>query len=117
MAINLKKLARLKLAVATLEATVYAERAEALATLPHLYGFDSTISFITAVKAAAKGAPVAAIRPSTRRRARITAAVRARVKRLFASGNTAKRVAAKVGISVASANIIKRNAGLVHPRK
>jgi DNA invertase Pin-like site-specific DNA recombinase len=62
---------------------------------------------------AAGGAFREAKAKSTRKRAKITAGVKAKVKSLVGKGLTGSAVARKLGISVASVQNIKKKLGLV----
>ena len=59
----------------------------------------------------------AAAASKTRKRAKITAAIRARVKKLLQAGKSGSKIAEAVGISLPSVQNIKKAAGLVKSRK
>lgn len=85
------------------------------------YGYSSRAEFIKALKNAEKspnadGASEATPGRKTRRRAVITAAIRAKVKKLAQAGATGAVIAKKAGISLPSVQNIKKALGLVHPR-
>ncbi|MDP3073820.1 MAG: helix-turn-helix domain-containing protein [Opitutaceae bacterium] len=123
----LKELAATRAKVAQLEASIASELASELATLPAMYGFNSVDAFIAAVRNASgtrRGRPgrkprvaVAAGAKTTagkrRKRAKITDAMRAEVKKLVEAGKTGNEVAKAVGISLPSVQNIKKALGLV----
>jgi hypothetical protein len=98
-----------------------------LAKLPTQYGFQSANEFTSAVSAAAGSgrgrkpakAKVAAKAPKAgrRRRAKITDATRAQVKKLVEAGKTGGEIAKSVGISLPSVQNIKKALGLVKKPK
>ncbi len=103
-----------------------AERNQELAALPAQYGFESVATFIAAVRAAGgkrrgrkPGSKSAnpAPRGKRRKRATITDATRAEVKKLVEAGKTASEIAKAVEISEPSVANIKRALGLVKKKK
>jgi hypothetical protein len=110
---SVKKLNDAKAMVARLEQAL----AKELASLPSAYGFDSLEDFVTAIKAAADngsvGRPNRAAAPKSRKRAKITDAVRAKVGQLVKAGKTGSQVAKALGISLPSVQNIKKALGLV----
>lgn len=108
-----------KAKVAQLEAAIAAELTSELATLPARYGIETTKAFLTAVKAASgirRGRVPATMKSAGRRlrkRAKITDATRAEVKKLVEAGKTGREIAKTVGISLPSVQDIKKAAGLV----
>ncbi len=123
---SLKELAATKVKLAELEAAVSAELHDVLRALPSQYGFDSTAAFISAVRAASgkrRGrkpgtgkAAVVKVTGKHRKRAKITDATRAEVKKLVEDGKTAKEIAKIVGISQPSVANIKKALGLVRKK-
>ncbi len=121
---KIKKLeaAKAKIAakIAALEKKMSVVRAKQLAALPAKHGFDSLASFIKALKGASggrgKGAKAAGGK-KRRKRAVITAATRAEVKKLVEAGKTGAAIAKSVGISLPSVQNIKKALGLVQARK
>ena len=122
---KIAQLAQLKATVRALEEEVSAEQRGELAGLPARYGFGNVAEFIAAVRAAtgkrgrrklgqAKPA-VNAVRASgsKRRRAKITANTRAKVKQLVAAKKTGGAIAEALGISIQSVHNIKKALGLV----
>jgi hypothetical protein len=114
---RIRKLNEAKAAVAQLEQALTHE----LASLPASYGFESVDAFVIAIETAhGKGR---AGRPNTsrprkvRRRAKITDAVRAKVKTLAKAGKTGSHIAKALGISLPSVQNIKKALGLVKARK
>ncbi len=71
-----------------------------------------------AVKLAAKPAvkPAAGVKKKRRKRAVITEAMRAEVKKMSAAGKTGKEIAKAVGVSLPSVQNIKKALGLVKKR-
>lgn len=125
---KLKQLDAVRAKLAHLEKTVETELRQELAVLHKQYGFSDLKTFFKAVRAAAGGGiqgasrkpgrPMkAAATPKTRKRAKITAAIRARVKKLVQAGKSGSQVAKAVGISLPSVQNIKKAAGLVKSRK
>jgi len=120
---TLKELTAAKAKVVELEQAVQAEMQNELRALPEEYGFDSADAFIAAVRAASGkrrgrprvAAPVAGRRK--RKRAKITDATRAEVKKLVEAGKTASEIAKAVGISEPSVANIKKALGLTKKRK
>ena len=120
---TLKELTAAKAKVVELEQAIQAEMQNELRGLPGKYGFDSASAFIAAVRAASGerrgrprvAAPVAGRRK--RKRAKITDATRAEVKKLVEAGKTASEIAKAVGISEPSVANIKKALGLTKKRK
>lgn len=118
---SLKVLNSSKAKVAKLEQAL----AKELASLPAAYGFGSLKEFVAAIKAAGggragrprKSAASKAAAPKRRKRAKITDAVRAKVKALVKAGKTGSAVAKALGISLPSVQNIKKALGLVKGRK
>ncbi len=114
--------------VAELEQAVADELNAELANLHARYGFDDVEVFLVAVKDAAlkpgrRGRPAKAkaveslpIEEKPRKRAKITNAIRAKVKKLIEAGQSGSKVAKAVGISLPSVQNIKKAFGLVKPR-
>ncbi len=124
---KLKALEAARAKVATLEQSIAAERDQALAALPAQFGFPDADTFIAAVKAATgarRGRRKLGRRSTTktaptkqRKRAKITDATRAEVKKLVEAGKSGTDVAKAVGISLPSVQNIKSALGLVKKRK
>ena len=125
---KIKQLDAVRAKLADLEKTVETELRQELAVLHKQYGFPDLEPFFKAVRAAVGGGIERASRkvgrpkktvaaPKTRTRAKITAAIRARVKRLLQAGKSGSQVAKAVGISLPSVQNIKKAAGLVKSRK
>ncbi|HTL67912.1 MAG TPA: helix-turn-helix domain-containing protein [Lacunisphaera sp.] len=118
---DLKKIEKYKKEIARLLAAVN-KRNRVLLALPAKYGYRSMGEFIAALKAAgngegAKGAKAKAGGGKTRKRAKITPEIKAKVKELSNGGKTAAEIAKATGISVPSVANIKRELGLVKKRK
>lgn len=122
---KLKKLTATRAKVAVLEQSIAAELNRELAGLPGKFGFKDTGAFIAAVRAASgkrrgrkpggvKAAPVQRTAAGKRRkRAKITDATRAEVKKLVEAGKTGMEIAKAVGISLPSVQNVKKQLGLV----
>jgi hypothetical protein len=114
---SIKELNSAKTKVAELEHAL----AKELASLPSAYGFNSLNSFVAAVAAAAgkgrAGRPTKAKAVKRRKRATITDAVRANVKRLVKAGKPGSHIAKALGISLPSVQNIKKALGLVKSHK
>lgn len=121
----LKELAAAKSKVAELETAIETDLKSELAGLPARFGFDTTEAFVVAVKAASgkrrgrrAGKKVAPQKPAKRRkRAKITDAIRADVKKLVEQGKTGLFIAKAVGISLQSVQNVKASLGLVRKKK
>ena len=126
---KLKQRAALREKLAQLELAIETELPQELSALPEQYGFANIKDFIAAVQAtASKGAKrgrkagrpkrraAAVAKSRARKRAVITDAVRARVKKLVKSGKPGSAIAKAVGISLPSVQNIKKALGLVKSR-
>jgi DNA invertase Pin-like site-specific DNA recombinase len=130
---RLKELESAKARLAHLERSLAEDLQQELASLPVAYGFESVKSFLAAVVAAVSGSrrgrkttkatarkAAKGKRPATRgkrRRAVITDATRAEVKKLTEGGKTGQEVAKALKISLPSVQNIKKALGLVKSRK
>jgi hypothetical protein len=114
---SIRKLQEARTSIAQLEQALAYE----LASLPASYGFDSVDAFVIAIETAhGKGRPGRRSTPAAskiRRRAKITDAIRAKVKALTKAGKTGSHIAKAVGISLPSVQNIKKVLGLVKSRK
>jgi hypothetical protein len=92
-----------------------------LAGLPAKFGFSDLGASVRAVKAAAggkRGRPAKApVLVKRRKRAKITDAIRARVKKLVKAGRTGSQIAKALKISLPSVQNIKKAFGLVRTSK
>jgi hypothetical protein len=122
---KIRRLIAARKKLAQLEQAVASELPRELAGLYERYNFSDVESFLAAVRSAAGGrrsvrgpAKKAAVAPKTkkRRRAKITDAVRARVKKLVKAGKSGSKIAKEVGISLPSVQNIKKALGLVKGR-
>jgi hypothetical protein len=121
---KIKELEATKAKVASLEKSIATQLNKELSALPAKFGFDSVDAFLKAVKAAggakrkARGAAKKA-GPAKKRRKRavITDATRAEVKKLVEAGKTGSAIAKAVGISLPSVQNIKKALGLVGKKK
>ena len=140
------ELAEARAKVATLQVAIEAELNKELAALPASYGFASAADFVAAVtKAAGKrpgrkpgkakpvsapavtvaptAAPAAVAQPAApakkkrRKRAVITDATRAQVKKLVKAGKSGSEIAKAAGISLPSVQNIKKALGLVKKKR
>jgi hypothetical protein len=101
--------------VVELERIVAREQKKLLA-LPGRFGFRTVGDMVGALEEAAVAAGGAfreAKAKGTRKRAKITAGVQAKVKSLVGQGMTGAAIAKKLGISTASVQNIKKRLGLV----
>jgi DNA invertase Pin-like site-specific DNA recombinase len=118
---KIKALAATKAKVAELEKSIATELNRELAALPGKYGYNSLPAFFSAVRAASRGKGGAKAKGGAegkrRKRAVITADTRAKVKSLVEGGKTGSEIAKAVGISLPSVQNIKKELGLVKPRK
>ena len=116
---KIKQLADYQNKVAALQKKIERERAKALASLHHKYGFGSPAELIRAIRAAAgRGARRAARAAGGHRKyARISPETRQKIKAALQSGKTGGQVAAAFGVSVPSVYNIKKASGLVKARK
>ena len=132
---KIKALQALQAKAAKLQAAIDAERNAELASLPEKYGFDTTAAFVQAVRnaegvkakrkgkatkkkaaaksTAAKGSAVV----TKRKRAKITPAIKAKVKKAVEAGTSGALIAKSLGISLPSVHNIKKELGLVKARK
>ncbi len=122
---RIKELEATKAKLTQLESEITTALRRELAQLPAQYGFDSAVAFIAAVRAAsvkrrgrkpAIKAAVAGKAQKKRRRAKITDATRAEVKKLVAAEKTGAEIAKTLGISLPSVQNIKKALGLVKKR-
>lgn len=120
-----KQLAAAKARLAQLQRSLAVHLHKELAALPTKYGFSSVSDFLKAVTAAAgqrhsagRGAKAKSGAPKgRRRRAVITDATRAEVKKLAEAGKTGSEIAKALRISLPSVQNIKKALGLVKARK
>ncbi len=120
---KIKELAQLKASLAKMEATVSAQLPAALAELPAQYGYDSLSAFIRALKQAGgakrkggKGKAAKAGKAGKKKRAKITDAIKAKVKAAVEAGTSGGAIAKQLGISPASVQNVKKELGLVKSR-
>ena len=121
---KIQELAATRAKMANLEKAIATQLNRELAALPAKFGFDSVQAFLKAVKAAGSGRKSAGTKkvksagaPKKRRkRAVITDATRAQVKKLSEAGKTGGEIAKAVGISLPSVHNIKKALGLVKKR-
>jgi hypothetical protein len=118
---KLKQLKAAKTRLAQLQKALAAQLRKEFVALPAKYGFDNVADFVRAVSAAHSGRPGAGGKgkgpTGRRRRAVITDATRAEVKKLAAAGKTGAEIAKAVRISLPSVQNIKKALGLVKARK
>jgi hypothetical protein len=125
---KIKRLAAVREKLAQLELAIETELPQELFGLHEKYGFADVKSFIKAIRSAARGGSprkgrkpgrpkkAAAVR-KTRKRAVITDAIRAKVKKLVRAGKSASQIAKTVKISLPSVQNIKKAFGLVKSRR
>lgn len=124
---NVKELESLRATVTRLESEIASQLHAELAELPSRYGFSSTDEFVAAVATAAgiskgrrgrpRGRRSTAAAKVRRKRAVITDAHRAAVKKMVGAGRIAASIAAELGISLQSVQNIKKALGLVKERR
>ena len=121
---QIKQLEAAKANLARLQNAVSKHLQKELAGLPHAYGFDSLKGFLRAVTAASGGKAAGsggkarkAGAKKRRKRAIITDATRAAVKKLAEAGKSGAEIAKEVGISLPSVQNVKKALGLVKARK
>ena len=118
---KIKALAAAKAQVAQLEQSIALGLTRELAALPAAFGFSDVGAFVRAVKAAAgwkRGRPAKTPRlVKHRKRAKITDAIRAKVKKLVEAGKTGSQIAKALKISLPSVQNIKKALGLVRTSK
>ena len=119
---KLRKLEAARAKIASLEKSIASELRAELAALPAKYGFDSAKAFAAAVKAAGDGrrgskrrGRLAKAGPGRKRRRRavITDATRASVKKMVEAEKTGSEIAKTLRISLPSVQNIKKVLGLV----
>ncbi len=127
---KIQELAALQAKAAKLQAAIESQRTSELAALPANYGYTSLNDFIKALKAAAagggkrgrRGPKARAAKPSKkkaggrRKRAKITAELKDKVKAAVEAGKTGAAIAKEFAISVPSVQNIKKELGLVKKR-
>lgn len=115
---KLKQLTEYKTKIVELQNSIEQERKGALARLHLDYGFETPSELIKALRkaTAGKGARKAG-GPRHKKHARITPEQREKIKAALQSGKTGKQVAQEFGVSVPSIHNIKKEFGLVKPRK
>lgn len=119
-----KELAAARAKVQELETAIASERNQELAGLPAKFGFDSPAAFIAAFSTAVgerrgrkPGVDQAAAKAGKRRkRATITDATRAELKKLVEAGKAGSEIAKTLGISLPSVQNIKKALGLVRKK-
>lgn len=121
---QIKELEATKAKMAALEKSIAKGLRKELASLPGKYGFESLKEFVGALRSSsglargtrkAKSAK-AVVKAKRRKRAVITDATRAAVKKLVASGKTGSQISKSLGISLPSVQNIKKALGLVKSR-
>jgi hypothetical protein len=123
---KIKQLEAAKAHLARLQTSIDRQLQKELAGLPAAYGFSTAPEFFHAVSAALGGkangrSPALASKPAgrkpRRKRAVITDATRAAVKKLSEAGKTGAEISAEVGISLPSVQNVRKALGLVKARK
>jgi hypothetical protein len=108
------KIEKLRTKVARLETEIAHDMYVELAVLPKQFGFSSVAEFLRSVAEAARGGPrKGSARPRRRKRAKITDAIRAEVRKLVKAGKTGAQIAKAVGISLPSVQNVKKAIGLI----
>lgn len=119
---KLKELEDTRAKLLALEESVAADLRKELASLPAKYGFESTVEFVKAVRAASgkgrrKNRKTVGPRKKRGTRAVITDEIRESVKKMAGDGRTGAEIAKALGISIPSVQNIKKAGGLVKSRK
>ena len=114
---KIKRLAEYESKAAKLRQAIESQRDRELGSLHEKYGYDSVHALIKAIRAAAVSGGKRGGSRGRRRRARITPAMRQKIKAAIVGGSTGAQVAAKFGISLPSVHNIKKQFGLTKPRK
>jgi hypothetical protein len=123
---KIKQLEATRAKLVSLEQSIAAQLKRELSALPRKYGFDSIAGFISALQSAGgarRGRPAGTGKgkpggPGKKRRKRavITDATRASVKKMVHDGKTGGEIAKSLGISLPSVQNIKKALGLVKKR-
>jgi hypothetical protein len=119
----IRQAAKIRRTLARLERRIARRLPIELAGLPAQYGYATADEFIAAVESTAGGrrrrsaGRRKALVRKVRKRAVITAAVRAQVKKLVKAGKPGLAIAKAVGISLPSVQNIKKALGLVKARR
>lgn len=122
---KIKQLAAAREKLAQLERAVKIELRKELSALYESYGFADVKSFIKALRSAAGGPrkarkvgrPKKTAAPKIRKRAVITDAIRAKVKKLVKAGKSGSAIAKAAKISLPSVQNVKKALGITRPRK
>jgi hypothetical protein len=122
---HIRQAAKLRRTLARLERRIARRLPIELAELPAQYGYATAGEFIAALESTAgnrrprrsRAGGRKAVARKVRKRAVITAAVRARVKKLVKTGKSGLAIAKAVGISLPSVQNIKKALGLVKSRR
>ncbi len=119
---KINQLAIAKAKAAKLESDIARELPHELAALPARFGFPDLAAFVRAIKTVAgsrrrSGSSKKSHQPGRRKRAKITDAIKAQVKKLAKAGKTGAEIVKATGISLPSVQNIKKALGLVNPRK
>jgi len=108
----IKALKREERKAAALESRIAKNLAKELSELHRAYGFESVPKFFKAIRDAHKGTAKKKVGRKVgrekRKRAKITAAIRATVKKLFTQGKSGSQIAKAAGISLPSVYNIKK---------
>ncbi|MDD2762406.1 MAG: helix-turn-helix domain-containing protein [Opitutaceae bacterium] len=116
---KIKQLADYQGRIAELQKQIEKERAKELARLPEKFGYQSAKELIKAIRAASgaggKRRGQKALR--RRKRARITAEMKDKIKSAIQAGKSGTQIARDFGISLPSVYNIKKAFGLVKARK
>jgi len=117
---NINALNAAKARISKLERLIDKRLPRELATLPGVYGFTNVGLFLRAVKAAATKRGLPAKKSAIlkhRKRAKITDAIRAKVRSGLKSGKTCAQMAKELRISLPSVQNIKKALGLMRKSK
>jgi hypothetical protein len=113
---KIKELAEIEARALELRKAIAQERAKELAGLPEQYGYAGMKEFIAALKAVGSDAKKSAPK-GRKKRVKITPELKEAIVKALREGKTAPAIADEQGVSPASVNSIKKDAGLVKARK
>ena len=117
---ELKKLLAVRQKLSAIEAKLGKKMQREMASLPEKYGYRSMESFIAALKELSGGGGKGSGKgrgKGKRKRGKVTEEIIQKVKALFEAEKTGAEVAAAVGLSLPTIQIIKKKLKLVKERK
>ena len=117
---ELKKLLAVRQKLSAIEAKLGKKMQREMASLPEKYGYDGMESFIAALQELSGGGGKGSGKgrgKGKRKRGKVTEEIIQKVKALFEAEKTGAEVAAAVGLSLPTIQIIKKKLKLVKERK